>query len=90
MSFNPRAHAGRDKKKRSINLVANHCFNPRAHAGRDAMPFSVRSWLTSFNPRAHAGRDIYMIELLYHFYMFQSTRPRGARRRARRGKAPQY
>ncbi len=34
-SFNPRAHAGRDKKSVQIKRVCKS-FNPRAHAGRDA------------------------------------------------------
>ncbi len=34
VSFNPRAHAGRDRRKRSRGRITRG-FNPRAHAGRD-------------------------------------------------------
>ena len=34
ISFNPRAHAGRDFAK-YVTSISPLCFNPRAHAGRD-------------------------------------------------------
>ena len=34
----------------------------------------------SFNPRAHAGRDIICCCVIIILFLFQSTRPRGARR----------
>ena len=34
LSFNPRAHAGRDSI-RQHTIFTGRCFNPRAHAGRD-------------------------------------------------------
>ena len=53
-------------------------FNPRAHEGRDSAtifrPLSPRS----FNPRAHEGRDT-DITSTYQDWLFQPTRPRGAR-----------
>ena len=37
---------------------------------------------SSFNPRARAGRDVTMAKFAYPEIWFQSTRPRGARRKA--------
>ena len=41
---------------------------------------SVLGLLRSFNPRARAGRDTIVAYLTARAIMFQSTRPRGARR----------
>ncbi len=40
-----------------------------------------RIWVRSFNPRARVGRDFGKIEIIVIRNMFQSTRPRGARRK---------
>ena len=37
--------------------------------------------ITGFNPRAHAGRDPGLISIAMRIGRFQSTRPRGARRK---------
>ena len=42
-----------------------------------------------FNPRAHVGRDLVAVLLVLAPFMFQSTRPRGARRRAGGGRGSQ-
>ncbi len=34
-----------------------------------------------FNPRARVGRDLHLIVRVRHHHLFQSTRPRGARRK---------
>ncbi len=99
--FNPRAHAGRDYKWLNRRWISSY-FNPRAHAGRDAAKGICRCTRRNFNPRAHAGRDAAMAGNPRHghisihaptrgatfdplhpmtFLLFQSTRPRGARRR---------
>ena len=79
--FNPRAREGRDK----LHLQLGHFgygFNPRAREGRD---FIER--LDGKNPvyvSIHAparGATCFMTALLLWLTWFQSTRPRGARRR---------
>ena len=59
-------------------------FNPRAHEGRDAAGIGSGCVPRGFNPRAHEGRDEVMDFAGLHADRFQSTRPRGARRAARR------
>ena len=56
------------------------CFNPRTHVGCDSTPWSLGSILTSFNPRTHVGCDKEAIANIRTF-MFQSTHPRGVRRK---------
>ena len=70
----------------SHNAISNHCehsFNPRAHMGRDLSWSKVSASPFGFNPRAHVGRDGKTVKLMLPPKMFQSTRPRGARRRSR-------
>ena len=55
-------------------------FNPRAREGRDAFPLFERWQPVRFNPRAREGRDTFTLECRQICSMFQSTRPRGARR----------
>ena len=106
VSFNPRAHVGRDRCS-MCRRSKNRRFNPRAHVGRDTSSSARRYIQTSFNPRAHVGRDV--LRSMYDTmssrsfnprahvgrddtdsidktlkYVFQSTRPRGARPSARR------
>ena len=78
LCFNPRAHAGRDSLTAGPRSPMP-CFNPRAHAGRDLSGYGYNGL---FEVSIHAptrgatqrpGR--FGTELL-----FQSTRPRGARR----------
>ena len=98
--FNPRAHAGRDYKWLNRRWISSY-FNPRAHAGRDddkriimpRMRISIHAPTrgatksttstgpldSDFNPRAHAGRDLPAAGFTNPYYIFQSTRPRGAR-----------
>jgi len=56
-------------------------FNPRAHGGRDPGKCESGPDVSSFNPRAHGGRDAVPFRLLWDNWVFQSTRPRGARPR---------
>ena len=78
VSFNPRAHAGRDAvyapMKASFAKVSIHA--PTRGATR--IVFSITGLFDCFNPRAHAGRDVNWA-VLKMIFMFQSTRPRGAR-----------
>ena len=56
-------------------------FNPRAHEGRDAgMVIRSLRGKVSFNPRAHEGRDLVGDADQQNDMVFQSPRPRGARR----------
>ena len=59
-------------------------FNPRAHAGRDPLFINRPFILNGFNPRAHAGRDWTLNAIRVGLLSFQSTRPRGARRKLMR------
>ena len=77
--FNPRARVGRDNLP-DRDGYQERCFNPRARVGRDvdqALQILVDS---GFNPRARVGRDPQFFCTISGGVMFQSTRPRGARR----------
>ncbi len=78
-SFNPRARAGRDAAE-ALAAFAASCFNPRARAGRDTRLRHRLECPYRFNPRARAGRDLKMLPCCVWYWLFQSTRPRGARR----------
>ena len=56
-------------------------FNPRARVGRDICPRWTHATITRFNPRARVGRDAGRPAGKGISPEFQSTRPRGARRR---------
>ena len=49
-SFNPRAHAGRDRSGSAVHAGSGR-FNPRAHAGRDDFIGGSRN---AFNVSIHA------------------------------------
>jgi len=55
------------------------CFNPRAREGRDGNNHQLPLVQKGFNPRAREGRDLYEGNVFARAYVFQSTRPRGAR-----------
>ena len=55
-------------------------FNPRAHVGRDNQRLVMPRKFRCFNPRAHVGRDTFRSKCRISSFLFQSTRPRGARR----------
>ena len=61
--------------------TAASCFNPRARVGRDETGATRRPSRDCFNPRARVGRDA-ITGNLKRSLSFQSTRPRGARRRS--------
>jgi len=54
-------------------------FNPRARVGRDIELAAIKTLIHSFNPRARVGRDTGRRSIRRILWMFQSTRPRGAR-----------
>ena len=62
------------------DLLIFHCFNSRARKGRDTrqgggeLPFRAR-----FNSRARKGRDTGSGSATQHSWLFQFTRPQGAR-----------
>ena len=75
-------------RPRGARLVAqgtydseNSCFNPRAHEGRDGSTRLNEMEFNGFNPRAHEGRDDAAAPRWRRTLWFQSTRPRGARRK---------
>ena len=78
-SFNPRAHVGRDSLHQA-RRDASPCFNPRAHVGRDEYSGGgqLSSIVSIHAPTWGATHDGLRPT---HPPMFQSTRPRGARRR---------
>ena len=55
-------------------------FNPRARVGRDSRRCARTSARSNFNPRARVGRDDFHLVDFELADIFQSTRPRGARR----------
>ena len=74
--FNPRAHVGRDQSV--LFLVGSGLVSIHAPTW-GATQLSLRNGcLMSFNPRAHVGRDKDGYPD-YDQFVFQSTRPRGAR-----------
>ena len=79
--FNPRARVGRD---RGVTwwVWRSWSFNPRARVGRDGRRNAGQGALFSFNPRARVGRDSMERSVGLPSLLFQSTRPRGARRRS--------
>ena len=56
------------------------CFNPRAREGRDMVSQWRVDEMRGFNPRAREGRDAGPATASMCGVLFQSTRPRGARR----------
>ena len=77
-NFNPRARVGRDTGFSAGGTTFRY-FNPRARVGRDKKSSPSTAGTGNFNPRARVGRDnAERIEDLID-YIFQSTRPRGAR-----------
>jgi len=76
--FNPRAHAGRDNGL-GVSAGLSRRFNPRAHAGRDfAQAASADRGVVSIHAPTRGATAI--AGLLLPVFLFQSTRPRGARR----------
>ena len=76
MSFNPRAHVGRDLKQLASQEVLVVSIHAPTWGATASAVFIVG--MTCFNPRAHVGRD--NNSPLFDFsLLFQSTRPRGAR-----------
>ncbi len=55
-------------------------FNPRARVGRDVAKAFAPPLKSCFNPRARVGRDQGTESGITAEKLFQSTRPRGARR----------
>ena len=78
--FNPRARGGRDPQSGNDWSIASG-FNPRARGGRDVIARWHATPQASFNPRARGGRDPPPPRRQPDQKSFQSTRPRGARRR---------
>ena len=61
-------------------IVDFFCFNPRARGGRDSwLRTSCDLGVSCFNPRARGGRDVFCHVRPLTSFLFQSTRPRGAR-----------
>jgi len=83
-SFNPRARAGRDLSARGAALGSSVSIHAPARGATKTG--ARRSGLGSgFNPRARAGRDALNRYFGTGIAAFQSTRPRGARRRYGKG-----
>ena len=78
--FNPRARVGRDSE-RSGYSPRRAGFNPRARVGRDRRSPPGAARREGFNPRARVGRDADLAVIFRAYVRFQSTRPRGARRK---------
>ena len=61
-------------------VAAYEGFNPRARTGRDRESVISAPPPIRFNPRARTGRDRELLTDDGLLWMFQSTRPHGARR----------
>ena len=77
-NFNPRARVGRDRCHTVLTVTMCH-FNPRARVGRDGSILIPCCFASYFNPRARVGRDEAQRRKLFNWFIFQSTRPCGAR-----------
>ena len=77
-NFNPRARVGRDRCHTVLTFTMCH-FNPRARVGRDGSILIPCCFASYFNPRARVGRDEAQRRKLFNWFIFQSTRPCGAR-----------
>ncbi len=82
-----RTSGGREARSRGgTRQVESACFvvfagfNPRARVGRDRLNEQDKLAVIRFNPRARVGRDPLPRREYPGSAMFQSTRPRGARR----------
>jgi len=69
---------GRDGIEQQVHQ-AHLSFNPRARMGRDQSRWKQRRCRWSFNPRARMGRDPNLPDITQVDFVFQSTRPHGAR-----------
>ena len=67
-------------------LMRRQGFNPRARGGRDVWRRDASDIEVCFNPRARGGRDLRQCLWRRIVNEFQSTRPRGARRKRKRQK----
>ena len=70
---------GRDEQVLQEQVQEIFCFNPRARMGRDPVVVLFMKLEIRFNPRARMGRDQEHYQGRRPEYMFQSTRPHGAR-----------
>ena len=78
--FNPRVRAGRDRRGRGMLSGGSQSFNPRARAGRDAWR-AAGGRLRAVSIHAPARGATAPGPSCGRFgFLFQSTRPRGARR----------
>ena len=83
--FNPRAHVERDCKNIQLDFE-NIRFNPRAHVGRDNVgTLSGTEEAVSIHAPTWGATEIGVTKA--ERFLFQSTRPRGARRPDTRGTA---
>ena len=87
--FNPRAREGRDEFGVQRNRPRSR-FNPRAREGRDMLADALKEVFFCFNPRAREGRDCSLVFFGSVNVTFQSTRPRGARHRAKNTKGVEH
>ena len=79
--FNPRAHAGRDFRF-ELHVCVHESFNPRAHAGRDHQRGPLGQVVGVSIHAPTRGATPLGIRIAASSAPFQSTRPRGARRKS--------
>ena len=78
--FNPRSLVGNDVLRRAACPLLFY-FNPRSLVGNDGNQNIRRNQNGNFNPRSLVGNDDRALEKLSGLDIFQSTFPRGERRR---------
>ena len=71
-----RGATGKNRVNTYLKVVSIHA----PARGATSFGYGVGSSVMSFNPRAREGRDLTLPTLISKLSLFQSTRPRGARR----------
>ena len=79
-NFNPRLREGGDPNCRTSTTSAVY-FNPRLREGGDPPGILLGNSFPDFNPRLREGGDPLRRPLLRKVLLFQSTPPRGRRRK---------
>ncbi len=81
-NFNPRSREGSDALPIETKVSKKISIHAPARGATHRDPFSCAS-RAYFNPRSREGSDGLLIRSKSHHYGFQSTLPRGERRKAR-------
>ena len=70
-----------ERPHRPILFRSSGHFNPRPRVGSDVIQRYFPLYLKNFNPRPRVGSDLDKLLPIFKWFLFQSTSPRGERRR---------